>query len=389
MNIGKMKKIYPFIFLFLIASAANAQDLTGIWRGHFRANSKFEKMMNYDDRYKIEVQIAQKGNAFQGVTYSYLTTVFYAKAEADGTVNPTAKKVLLRELKLLDVRMSSGDVYSMTYFLKYSKLGDEEFLEGTYTSMNLRDSTKGEGGTVFLHKVPSSDFGKEPFLEKREKEIENNNHKITAAPKPPPVVKKPPTKTVTSPNKNTSTTKKPNIPGTATAPKTNSNPIRHTAPKPVPKPTLAKTDLPKQNTTPLIIDSSHKIEKRPAPVLVTPKVLTSRQNELVRTITVNTNEIELRIYDDGTIDHDTVSVYVDKRNVVNHAMLTDRPIIIHLHMDDDNNYHEVVMVAENEGEIPPNTSLMVVKAGDKEYEVRIVSTEQKNATVIFKFEKAK
>ncbi len=47
------------------------------------------------------------------------------------------------------------------------------------------------------------------------------------------------------------------------------------------------------------------------------------------------------------------------------------------------------MVADNEGEIPPNTSLMIVKAGDKEYEVRITSTEQKNAVVIFKYEKAK
>ena len=47
------------------------------------------------------------------------------------------------------------------------------------------------------------------------------------------------------------------------------------------------------------------------------------------------------------------------------------------------------MVADNEGDIPPNTSLMVVKAGDKQYEVRIVSTEQKNATVIFKYEKSK
>jgi len=70
-------------------------------------------------------------------------------------------------------------------------------------------------------------------------------------------------------------------------------------------------------------------------------------------------------------------------------MLTDKPIIVKLHLDETNDYHEVVMVAENEGLFPPNTSLMVVQAGDKQYEVRIVSTEQKNATVVFKFEKSK
>ena len=58
-------------------------------------------------------------------------------------------------------------------------------------------------------------------------------------------------------------------------------------------------------------------------------------------------------------------------------------------MDDNNDVHELVMVAENEGDIPPNTSLMVVRAGDQLFEVRITSTEQKNAVVIFKYEKAK
>jgi hypothetical protein len=63
--------------------------------------------------------------------------------------------------------------------------------------------------------------------------------------------------------------------------------------------------------------------------------------------------------------------------------------VLTLHLDESEDYHELVMVAENEGEIPPNTSLMIVKAGDKEYEVRITSTEQKNAVVVFKFEKSK
>jgi hypothetical protein len=132
------------------------------------------------------------------------------------------------------------------------------------------------------------------------------------------------------------------------------------------------------------------VGKSIAPITVAvPQVLASRKNELVKTITLNTNEVELNIYDDGAIDHDTVSVYVDKKLVVSHAMRTDRAIVVKLHLDDNVDYHEVVMVAENEGEIPPNTSLMVVKAGDKQYEVRIVSTEQKNATVVFKYVKPK
>jgi hypothetical protein len=135
------------------------------------------------------------------------------------------------------------------------------------------------------------------------------------------------------------------------------------------------------------MDSSGEIGKK-FPI-VTPRVLLSRSNQLVRSITVHTNEVVLNIYDDGAIDHDTISVYLDKKLVIDHAMLTDRPIILTLHLDESADYHELVMVAENEGEIPPNTSLMIVKAGDKEYEVRITSTEQKNAVVTFKYEKPK
>ena len=394
MKCDVMKKVYSFLFLFFIFLFANAQDLTGIWRGHFNSSNSFGRQRGMDDRYKIEVQIAQKGNSFQAVTYSYLTTVFYGKADADGTFNPATQKALLRELKLVDVRMSyPGDVNSMTYFLRYSKLGGEEYLQGTYTSMNIKDSSKGVGGTVFLRKVPVSDFSKEPFLEKREKEIEVEKNKMAvntnppatkpkADSKKPDIIKKPATTPPIA--KKESSPKKPAPITKNTSPKKNT-----TKPVPTTAPPIAKLDLSQKQIETSKPDSILKPHKKSPSLLITPEVLSSRKNELEKTITVNTNELELRIYDDGAIDHDTVSVFVDKKMVISHAMLTDRPIILKLHMDEDDDYHEVVMVAENEGEIPPNTSLMIVKAGDKEYEVRIVSTEQKNAIVVFKYEKPK
>jgi hypothetical protein len=49
--------------------------------------------------------------------------------------------------------------------------------------------------------------------------------------------------------------------------------------------------------------------------------------------------------------------------------------------------HELVMVAENMGSIPPNTSMMIITAGNRRYEVFISSTEQRNAKVIFNLQK--
>jgi hypothetical protein len=163
------------LLTFSLSGTVIAQDLTGIWRGHFSQKNSVYQMLNMDDRYKFEVQIDQRSKILNGVTYSYKSTEFYGKAVANGTVNPKTKKVILQELQIVELRMSLGnDPCTMTCFLQYSKYEGEEILEGTYTSMNIRDSLPCGKGTVFLRKVTTSDFYKEPFLVKRENEKKRN-----------------------------------------------------------------------------------------------------------------------------------------------------------------------------------------------------------------------
>jgi hypothetical protein len=56
-------------------------------------------------------------------------------------------------------------------------------------------------------------------------------------------------------------------------------------------------------------------------------------------------------------------------------------------VDQKRTEQEVIMVGENLGSIPPNTALMIVKAGDKRYQLYLTSDEQKNAMVRFIYEK--
>src|SRR5229473_427651 len=90
------------VFLFA-AGVVQAQELTGVWQGHFRSNNMAARAFLMDDRYKFEVQIAQDKKTFEAITYSYLSTIFYGKAEARGTINPKTGKVLLQEGKLLEL----------------------------------------------------------------------------------------------------------------------------------------------------------------------------------------------------------------------------------------------------------------------------------------------
>ena len=406
-----MKRPLTLFFLFM-ATIVHAQELTGVWQGHFKQGGIDRRPSIFDDRYKFEVQIAQHNKSFEAITYSYLSTLFYGKADAKGTVNLRNGKVILQEGKLLELRMDlGGGPCTMTCFLQYMKSGDEEFLEGRFSSMNVKDSTNCGGGIVFLRRVVHSDFYKEPFVAKREEEKEKELKKaiaknreepvkiaVAAAPKRPgtskpttskPAANKPTTNTASTtpknpPPANKPAANKPVVAATTRPPVTRKGPVA----KPVTHPPLARIDVPGQRNSGIPIDTETGPPKNITP-LILPKVLISRSNEVVKSIIVNTNEVTLNIYDDGAIDHDTISVYVDKKQVISHAMLTDRAIVMTLHLDETINFHEIIMVAENEGEIPPNTSLMIVKAGDKQYEVRITSTEQKNAVVTFKYEKAK
>ena len=113
-----------------------------------------------------------------------------------------------------------------------------------------------------------------------------------------------------------------------------------------------------------------------------PKVLESRENALVKQIETDFGEIILNLYDNGEIDGDTVSIYHNNVLVVSKARLSQTPITFRIKVNAADPYHELVMVAENLGSIPPNTSVMIINAGGKRYQLFITSTEQKNAKVI-------
>ena len=114
-----------------------------------------------------------------------------------------------------------------------------------------------------------------------------------------------------------------------------------------------------------------------------PPALTSRTNDVFKRIETEPGQIKVNLYDNGEIDGDTISIYHNNVRIMAHARLSAKPISLSIPIDPSNPHHELVMVAENLGSIPPNTSLMIITAGTKRYEVFISSTTQRNAKVVF------
>lgn len=181
-------------------------------------------------------------------------------------------------------------------------------------------------------------------------------------------------------------------PQPAATPKTQAAKKQMTASKPVTKKAPAP---PKKIQAPTAIkpktDTASKpiavVKQVPKTILSTPLVLKTRENTLVRKIETEPGEIKISLYDNGEIDGDTVSIYHNNKLIRSHMRLSQKPISITININAAQPQHELVMVAENLGFIPPNTSVMIITTPDNRYEVFISSSEQKNAKVVFELKK--
>ena len=100
---------------------------------------------------------------------------------------------------------------------------------------------------------------------------------------------------------------------------------------------------------------------------------------------MNTRTINIKVYDNGIIDDDTVSIYFNNKLLVDKKRLSEKAIEFNIQLEDRADYQEITMYAENLGSIPPNTALMVVTAGDKRYELYASASMEENAVLRFEY----
>ena len=156
--------------------------------------------------------------------------------------------------------------------------------------------------------------------------------------------------------------------------------------KPV-SPAVVKEEksLTKSKTVAVKIDATKTLEvKRDIKAIAfpIPEVLKKRENALIKKLDLPAGEIVIELYDNGVIDGDTVSVYDNARLIASKVGISDKAVKIQINLSAESSLHEIVMVAENLGSIPPNTSLMIVTTKGKREELFISSNEQKNAKII-------
>ena len=345
-----MKKLFPICLLIIASLFSQAQTFNGQWKGSFTDNST--AFMGWGgDRCEYTIELEVKGTEVSGYSYTYFTEGgrrFYTICRLKGFLQPKSKYVEVREIERTKTNVPDNvrncfQIHKLTFF----KDGDEEKLEGSWIPAPDQQGDCGFGTTVLTRRVLRNILPKYNSSTARNSPQKNN--------KLPDL-------------RDMNKTQKPVV----TAPVTKQ-------PVVTPPPPIAKADPPEklEITTPPV--SAKDQPKESIPDIA----LEKRNNTLIKTIELVNETFQVDFYDNGDIDGDSISVIYNGRILLSHKRLSDKAITLTLSADQNRDINELVMYAENLGEIPPNTALMVVTDGNNRYEVHITSDLQKSGTIRF------
>jgi hypothetical protein len=152
----------------------------------------------------------------------------------------------------------------------------------------------------------------------------------------------------------------------------------------------------KSNTTPAPVTEKKEIKAKEVAIPVKPDVVKAditqkaavvegRKSEFAQEVIFKSDSLVISLYDNGVIDGDTVSVFMNGVVILAKQGLKASAIkkTIYLTPGKDDEF-TLVLFADNLGLYPPNTGLLVVRDGNDVYNLRFSADFQKNAGVVFR-----
>ncbi|MBS1946761.1 MAG: hypothetical protein JST47_03250 [Bacteroidetes bacterium] len=332
------KTIFALIVSVFGVLSLMAQPITGVWKG---------KAGNH----KVELKIIKSGDSLTGTAYYYSSAGNYKRYSIKGYFDPKTNDVIWWDDALIGDKLQAQQSITHEALMNIADFNcpgeDELRLDGnTY----LRDEKKKLSGTLNLQKTGSTNFPDEwdwvinnYTIGASDPDIIDSISKLSPAPHYVVLTKK----------------------------SSHANSVTHRHEQQAPEVVL-KGPLAKE-------------EKKATPVheLTPEEKFASRKKILEQVIQVKGDSIELRFYDNGEIDGDSIAFFMNSRLIFKHIMISDQPYTVKFATKDLEEDNEAVMVAENLGAIPPNTSLMVAICGDRRYEAHLFADENSSALIRF------
>ncbi|MBI5372454.1 MAG: hypothetical protein HZA79_10570 [Sphingobacteriales bacterium] len=335
------KSLHSLLFFFFLSGipVLHGQMITGVWKGKI-------------NRQKVEIKLIQKGDSLTGTSYYYESAGHYRRYSIKGYFDPVSNEAVWWDDQLLDEK--SGKI-SVSTPGKMPLLSRADFNCPGDGSMMLdgkaarKENESGPKGEVHLDKEEQADF---------EDEWDYIIDTYTTGGNDPELID--------------------SIEGLGRQPLAEPVAITEEPQKPVPVIPIPKPAPEKPE--PLIPGPGEVKTTAAKPASIEEK-FNSRQKLFIKEIPVAGDSVELRFFDNAEIDGDSISLFLNDKLLFQHIRLTAVAYSIKLPVSELQDSNELVMVAENMGSIPPNTSYMVAIVNGQRQDAYLASTEGSSAMI--------
>ncbi len=334
-----MKKIIArFILIALILPGVSgtglAQQITGIWKGKVKSSH-------------LELKIIKSGDSLTGTSYYYSSKNNYRRYSIKGYFDPETNDVVWWDDQFIGGGNPAANEASL-HVADFNCPGEDKMmLDG---NSSVRDNKNISKGPLHLQKSGSTSFPDEwdwvidnYIAGANDPYIIDSIGQLAGGNRPFPEEKETPS----------------------------ASPLHSNVGKPVEAP-LVKA--------PPVTTERNEVAKKTS---TNQEKFTSRQNKLQMVIPVTALSIELRFYDNAAIDGDSIALFLNGHLLREHILLGAEAQIIKINAADLQDDNELVLVAENLGSIPPNTSYLVAMVGHKQFEARLFADEGSSALIRF------
>jgi hypothetical protein len=355
-----MKFIKAIFLLLFLPLSFFGQNLAGIWEGYFEAAGN-------DVPYELFI------TDNEGQLEGYAMTTIEIKGSQNVGIKSVKFRIKKNQLILEDDELIFNNFYTppkkviFTASLKFITDGPVMDLAGNYRtrSLDFRDKSYYAGKVVLRRKTDPDlsplvkRLGEMKLLRLRNNVVvaeQREVAKVTTEEKPEPVLKNDRDLMV----KKEAIASRPNDGGSDQKRSLVSGADKKLAPK----------------DNRLIND---RIENPPA------AFFESRETEVIQHLLFTGDSVTVSVYDNGTVDGDTVSIILNNKVIVAKKMLSSNPFKIRISMPDNmNDSLLLIMYAENLGAYPPNTGLIVLQDDHARTEIRFAGDLKKSSAIVLK-----
>lgn len=318
----------------MATTLTEAQDLTGCWEGYSSNIASFTRIV-----------LVREGNRYVGYSYDEGGGGF-CKANFIGSFDPDTKTLTGRNASFID---RTPDHILVQYRLTYDKVGGVHYLRGLITT----------AGSSSLF-----DFGDEVKLRRVERKVRDTTDfmkdimGLKNKPAKQAIVKAPV--------------------------KTKKDTVRTGQPLTYNK----KTSVDNGVVQKMKQEATIAQPSLGAPVKTDSRMLAAKQkrySDTLSRITASDRNISISIFDNGQVDGDTITVFYNNQVILSNHFVSANPFKLNFTLNKSESRHEITVIANSLGSIPPNTAVLIVDAGDKKYRLSASSDMNRNALIVIDY----